>query len=1009
MNTVDDILKLLFKRVPVKRVIDGQIVYNDFKKTEFVRLAFPYKTNYSESELANMWEFYRDTFVRERRNESQGYFGGLSGIKPFDAVFYYVKHILTVQDNQVVCQYNQLLNWRRVTVELGEDLFVAAYWARYKTPSEMKLIGFSWPTVVGHNNYQLNRMMQRKISENHFHLYGSMPMFHISWLSLMNNILDSKGIENLKQYDLQRRNANIRYNSEYVEESLCVQYCQAAVIRLYLFSELMGYRIRLGKYHVPVRGYLQYIDIDDVFMQNGIDGERRLSVDDLKDILASRGKSCFVPVLLREALKKRYDDIEQNEYYRFICMLREIFSEVVCTEGYFDSVRSVEVSLAEVIRMLMPLIGSIDLETLRPLLPEDLFLKEWQKITLRNTVDIIRNRYFLEENILAIQDIIDGFRNYYLRADGCAGRMEDYALLGVRDDNYGFDQYNTIFSGERWLMYSYLNQIWKGNEEPERTNLFYAYMLIKENIRAELIQSNRNVGFDNFRKYERRKAELILDPIFKNVIVRWAVRENLMRGNIQSLEIRITPRDTVRKNMEYIKSLDEIIGDSKERYFYTFHFLKSPDTKVADSPFNLEYVHCRHYKKRKEIKRIAQALIGLREKYPECAGRVLGIDAASQEIGCRPEVFGSVFRYLKYHMKIVNDGLTRKTVPQLRITYHVGEDFLDVADGLRAIDEAVNFLNMDCGDRLGHAIALGIDVDEWYASKNYRIYLTQQDYLDNLVWLYHQLIRFEIDGTDVLRDYIQKKFSDYFNKIFLKHMDIHEMQRILADAGNPGQMSMDGRFHFDISHYYDAWKVRGDDPSLYERGYFQKPEQDFSIRDMYVNRKFPVTYNIREIPEVFLLYYNYHFNKMVRKEGEKRIEIKVRPFYVEGVKAVQKEMQKFIASQGIGIETNPSSNYLIGTFRDYGKHPILNFYNKGLVYDVEALENCPQMCVSINTDDSGVFSTSLENEYALLACALEQKVDTNGKPIYNRTNIYEWIDSVRQMGNDQSFLQKTGM
>ena len=118
MNTVDDILKLLFKRVPVKRVIGGQIVYNDFKKTEFVRLAFPYKTNYSESELANMWEYYRDTFVRERRNESQSYFGGISGIKPFDAVFYYVKHILTVQDNQVVC-LSLIHIWATVETDIG--------------------------------------------------------------------------------------------------------------------------------------------------------------------------------------------------------------------------------------------------------------------------------------------------------------------------------------------------------------------------------------------------------------------------------------------------------------------------------------------------------------------------------------------------------------------------------------------------------------------------------------------------------------------------------------------------------------------------------------------------------------------------------------------------------------------------------------------------------------------------------------------------------------------------
>lgn len=71
--------------------------------------------------------------------------------------------------------------------------------------------------------------------------------------------------------------------------------------------------------------------------------------------------------------------------------------------------------------------------------------------------------------------------------------------------------------------------------------------------------------------------------------------------------------------------------------------------------------------------------------------RILGIDAASNEVGCRAEVFGSVFRYLKNHIKVVDDGLTRKKLPQLGATYHVGEEFLDIADGLRAIDEAIHF------------------------------------------------------------------------------------------------------------------------------------------------------------------------------------------------------------------------------------------------------------------------------------------------------------------------------
>ena len=119
--------------------------------------------------------------------------------------------------------------------------------------------------------------------------------------------------------------------------------------------------------------------------------------------------------------------------------------------------------------------------------------------------------------------------------------------------------------------------------------------------------------------------------------------------------------------------------------------------------------------------------------------------------------------------------------------------------------------------------------------------------------------------------------------------------------------------------------------------------------------------------------------------------------------AIQKEMQKRIGYKGIGIETNPSSNFSISTFKDYAKHPIFNFYNKNLTYDKDELEKCAQVSVSVNTDDQGIFATSLENEYALLASALEQKRDEDGKHVYNKAMIYEWIDEVRQMGNEQSF------
>ena len=117
-------------------------------------------------------------------------------------------------------------------------------------------------------------------------------------------------------------------------------------------------------------------------------------------------------------------------------------------------------------------------------------------------------------------------------------------------------------------------------------------------------------------------------------------------------------------------------------------------------------------------------------------------------------------------------------------------------------------------------------------------------------------------------------------------------------------------------------------------------------------------------------------------------------------------MQKFIASCGIGVETNPSSNLLISTMGSYDEHPIIRLFNKHLTYDEEMLKECAQVNVSINTDDKGVFRTSLENEYALMACALEKVRDKEGGPVYNRQMIFEWLDDIRKMGNLQSFYKE---
>lgn len=144
--------------------------------------------------------------------------------------------------------------------------------------------------------------------------------------------------------------------------------------------------------------------------------------------------------------------------------------------------------------------------------------------------------------------------------------------------------------------------------------------------------------------------------------------------------------------------------------------------------------------------------------------RVFGIDACSSEIGCRPETFATEFRYIRKY-GIANSKNYRDTgqiFGKIGITYHAGEDFLDIVDGLRAIDEALMFLEMEKGDRLGHAIALGIEPKQYYKDKWYDIYMTKQDYLDDLVWIFYKSLEFGITINANHRSKIKKRQRNYY-------------------------------------------------------------------------------------------------------------------------------------------------------------------------------------------------------------------------------------------------------
>lgn len=572
-----------------------------------------------------------------------------------------------------------------------------------------------------------------------------------------------------------------------------------------------------------------------------------------------------------------------------------------------------------------------------------------------------------------------------------------YDYVSFQDDNnIDINAPNYYLCSERKLMYHVLKVIFtKGNYHRSLSGLFYLYILLKESIRAELIQNNTRIGFDNFANYQGRKTVFIDGTYFEEKYPCTAICDTFKnQPHLISIEARIAPADSPeglnRKIDWYDNAVIKNAGkDFLSKFFYVLHFIKSPDDIIVfDNAFTKGFTSvCRHNNLRKRVKQQALAIINYREQYTEKAPRIKGIDAANSEIGCRPEVFAPAFRMLREHEVYESYENNWTKLPKLGVSYHVGEDFLDIVDGLRAIDEALLFLGLKCGDRLGHALALGINVRSWYNLKEMHVTLPLHDYLDNIVWLYFKVMEYDINCNKTELDKLKNQYEDTFKLIYGDYF------------GQP----------VPITDYYNSWMLRGDDPSYYysekndlyyENDYLPGKWEDFAIN---FDPKIPKS--IRKSKDITKLYYLYHYSDIVKEKGNQYVLKKVYPFVVGIVQQVQKIMQKRIAKKGIIIECNPSSNCLIGSFGKYSyeNHPIKNFYNLNLYDDSTIAPDCPQISVCINTDDQSLFGTSLENEYALIAKAFEGVKDSDGCRVYTRTSIYKWLDNIRKMGIECTF------
>lgn len=516
-----------------------------------------------------------------------------------------------------------------------------------------------------------------------------------------------------------------------------------------------------------------------------------------------------------------------------------------------------------------------------------------------------------------------------------------------------------IHQGERKFIYNWFSGYYGGDSRLKAlTPFMMLYLVIKAKIRREYIQTNDLSGFRNFQIYQGRKDTFlrIKDDVkkdhYKEVAYRYAVQSSIGTDGIHNIEARLTPESiTDSRLLDYRAAIFHHGGTypirANNQVTYVIHLLKTPDDEeLAGSSY-------RHSNAREKF--WEQIKVVVNEFHRNNAGEypdITGIDAAGNELVCRPEVLAPMFRYAR------NCGISR-------FTYHAGEDFYDISDGLRTIDELMEFMEYTMGDRIGHGLALGVDAGKFYSSRHHTLIIPRQTLLDNLVWLKYKAREYRIGLSSDTEFFIERNFNE-----------------IARDLG-----------YFPISQsmyeYYCSMKMRGNIIDEKSTGLVSELNDDILYSRCSMNYRYTQVIND--------LHQHYETNAQCREKGRIPIMTKLNASYAADISMLQEAMLADIEHKGIVIETNPSSNLKIGRFDRYDEHPITLFNS------VTPNADGHSIMVSINTDDKGVFATSLQNEFSLIAIALKKQKDSAGNRLYSEGQIEEYLRRIARYGNTSRF------
>ncbi|MBO2586134.1 hypothetical protein [Shewanella algae] len=518
-----------------------------------------------------------------------------------------------------------------------------------------------------------------------------------------------------------------------------------------------------------------------------------------------------------------------------------------------------------------------------------------------------------------------------------------FATVWPTDDKYSQESEFCWLTG--------LLEKWRYGAPEGLERLLWIYLLIQNQYLTLLVQRDDFFGFDQFQKYTmtelREETEKSYLSRFKNA------HGAGVCSQVRYLEGRFAPKSDPSKMQKLLFSVVRGYWDYLNDHITEDWVHPQPNniTQVLD---NLEQVKSSsmcaelalvpHFIKRKpkkdevypyallfkDLKNQAAILMDILSNEPRLTRWIRGVDAAANEMHAPPELFGPLFRVL------AKSGIAH-------FTYHVGEDFPHLISGIRSIDDALRFLPLRNGDRLGHCTAIGITPNIWKRSLPLSLSMTKETRLLDLVFVWRELR----NHPELLR---------YASDAAIEAVRLaHEVFSLEEDIS--------------ITTLEEVFKLRGvlaeSEGLLGELDGPLKPESLWLEEYEYAKELAKKTGMKRPLK----LYKQWLTNDKVRLQRAEYVEVALEYLPDEALISLQQVVMAKMADRNIAIECPPTSNTRISQYRDVSEHHIFRWM--GL--QGEAIEGDVPMSICLGSDDPGIFAADLKSEFYHLFVVLTRK------------------------------------